>query len=107
MTIVVKQTIMTVQFIQGKEYEMNGSKNKVAQILKTYALINAIAGAIAGLFLMADYAFIIGFAAFVGCLVVSFLIYAFGEVVELLNQIKENTASSKAPVAEADELPEL
>ena len=71
-----------------------GSENKVARILKTYGILNGICALIIGIIMMSDYDGFIGIIVFAAGLVASFLIYAFGEVVQLLHDIRRNTAVS-------------
>ena len=81
-------------------------KNLVAKILQIYALINAVAGAVL-MFIIADsLEWTVAIIWFALALVVSFFIYAFGEIIELLTAIKINTSGS-APVVEDFELPEI
>lgn len=81
-------------------------KNTVAKILQIYAIINAVAGAIL-MFIIADsLEWTVALIWFALVLVVSFFIYAFGEIIELLTEIKLNTRGA-APVVEDFELPEI
>ena len=81
-------------------------KNLVAKIMQIYAIINAAAGAIV-MFLIADsLEWTVALIWFALVLVVSFFIYAFGEMIELLTEIKINTSCS-AHVDEPFELPEI
>lgn len=85
---------------------MNTS-NTVASILKGYAWLNAFAGVIASFYMMQeriDGIFV--FFVFVAILISSFVIYAVGEVVQILHEIRENTAEKKTPFI-SDELPDL
>lgn len=68
------------------------SKNGVATALQVYAIVNAAVGFFGGL-LYGDVVdnFAAGMLIFAVCLFASFFIYSFGEVVKLLNEIKENT----------------
>ena len=66
-------------------------KNTVAKVLQIYAIINAIFGLILAFRVGADYAGGIGFLLFCSVLVASGFIYAFGEVIKLLHEIKLNT----------------
>lgn len=87
------------------------SKNVVAKILQVYAYLNTAAGVIVALLLgkelgkldtaVATYVAIYFFAA---VLVASFLIFALGEIIDLLQNVKENT-SKKVEIS--DELPDL
>ena len=78
------------------------NKNMVAVILKVYAIVNAIIGCIIGLSgLSGSYneIFNMVYTIFLGaCIVVSFGIYAFGEVVQLLQDIKDGTKGTIATV---------
>lgn len=69
-------------------------KNKVAKILKVYGIINAVGSIIIGLYLfdnlpgnIAD----LGIVELAAGILASLLIFAFGEVVQLLQNIKDNT----------------
>ena len=87
------------------------SNNVVAKILQVYAYLNTAAGLVVALLLgkelgkldtvVASYAAIYFFAA---VLVASFLIFALGEIIDLLQNVKENT-SKKMEIF--DELPDL
>lgn len=79
------------------------SENTVARILQVYAYINAIAGAIWALLLVDEISGTVAFVVFAVTLVASFLIYALGEIIELLYQIKWNTRKA----SEEEELPEI
>ena len=69
----------------------DNEQNTVAIVLQVYAIINAICGLILA-FLVGDYYYGgIGFLLFCSVLVASGLIYAFGEVIKLLHEIKLNT----------------
>lgn len=70
---------------------MNNSSNTVADVLKGYGILNAVAGVIVGLVLLSKESTLVGIVFIAIVLVASFGIYAFGEVVELLHQIKMNT----------------
>lgn len=81
-------------------------KNTVASILKVYAIINAVGGLILALLLGDEISGLLAFGVFVAVAVVSFGIYAFGEVIQLLEDIKTNTsrtAQKDTPV----ELPDI
>ena len=80
--------------------------NEVADILQTYAAINGIAGFGLMFYIDSDFNWVIAVLYFAAIVVVSFLIYAFGEVIKLLQQIRDNTSGmSESP--SNDELPEL
>ena len=75
------------------------TKNKVAKILKIYSILNVIGGIIIARYLswnlpgnIADRVSWIYVAAVI---VVSFLIFTIGEIVNLLAQIRDNTKASK------------
>lgn len=85
------------------------AKNSVAKTIQIYSIINAVACVFLGLFLPGFVAKLIFIAV---AAVVNFSMYAFGEVIELLHQIKENTANVSGHVVDTvtvsiDELPEL
>jgi len=86
------------------------SKNLVAKILQIYAIVNAAAGLILALLINSEYYWFYDarplFFLFLGAVLVSsFAIYAVGEIIELLNQIKLNTSSNAG--AAMDDLPDL
>lgn len=69
------------------------SRNTVATILQCYAWLNAFAGlVVAGMMLNSNIEGIIAFFVFCLVLMASFVIYAFGEAIQLLHDIKENTS---------------
>lgn len=69
--------------------------NNVAKVLKIYAIVNAACGLLLGLYLRSesDNPLILGICIYfiATSIVVSFGIYAFGEVVQLLQDIKDGT----------------
>lgn len=69
------------------------NQNKVASILKTYGVINGIAGIILAIIIGSDLGGEIAFSFAAAVVVGSFGIYAFGEVIEILHDIRENTKS--------------
>ena len=80
--------------------------NEVADILQTYAAINGIAGFGLMFYIASDFNWVIAVLYFAAIVVVIFQIYAFGEVIKLLQQIRDNTSGmSESP--SNDELPEL
>ena len=91
------------------------TKNKVARILKIYSILNVIGGFIISRYLAWNMPGTIAdgmaWGYFAAVIVVSFLIYAFGELIDLLEQIKENTKSFGDPQKKAEDysdmLPEL
>ena len=94
---------------------MKNTKNTVAQIFKIYAIVNFVAC----LFMTSrieDYFYYaateISMVWIAVSIVVNVVIYAVGEVIQLLDDIKQNTAKGGSSVDEiaaraADELPEL
>ena len=94
---------------------MKYTQNTVAKVFKVYSGVNSIA-CILLLFILAgttgisDVAGIIWIAV---SIVVNFGIYSIGEVIHLLDDIKQNTAKARSNINEdttaniADELPEL
>ena len=89
----------------------------VAVMLKVYAIVNAIIGCIIGLSGLSDSYnegdIQHGIYHFLGaCIVVSFGIYAFGEVVQLLQDIKDGTKGTITTIQQQnnndnDELPSI
>ena len=82
------------------------SKNVVAKILQVYAYFNAAAGAILALILGSTAGGALAVICFALILVASFFIYALGEIIELLHQIKLNTSKDISEGTEED-LPEI
>lgn len=80
------------------------SHNIVAKILQVYAYVNAAAGMILTLSLVEDWGAVVAAIFFASSLVVNFLIFALGEIIDLLQTIKENTNGTQAVM---DELPDL
>ncbi len=83
------------------------SHNIVAKILQVYAYVNGAAGMILTLSLVAlveDWGAVVAAIFFASSLVVNFLIFALGEIIDLLQTIKENTNGTRAVM---DELPDL
>ena len=84
----------------------SSSRNSVAAILYGYAWLNASCGIIgAVLMAYADIEGIIIAVELAAIIVASFLIYALGEIIQLLHEIKLNTARAADPIS--DELPDL
>ena len=92
------------------------NKNIVAQILKIYAIVNAVVGLFIFLSMQESYVDSIESLSFVvlgACIVVSFGIYAFGEVIQLLQDIKDNTQGTINSVSKSsdnnvsDDLPNI
>ena len=80
------------------------SNNIVAKILQVYAYLNAAAGLILALLLNKELGAVVAWVIFAAVLVASFFIFALGEVIDLLQNLKDNT-SKKAEIP--DELPDL
>ena len=85
------------------------TKNKVARILKCYSVINFIVCLIIVIYYAIELEEV---AIFIGGLSVAictnFVIYAFGELMDLLAQIKDNTKSTgKKDIEASFELPDL
>lgn len=80
------------------------AQNIVAKILQVYACLNAAAWVIFAIIIAGEMGGIIAVLSFAIGVVVSFFIYALGEIIELLNQIKLNTTAKPQFV---DEIPEL
>lgn len=83
------------------------SKNVVAKILQVYAYLNTAAGLVVALQLnkkLGELGTVVAVYLFAAVLVASFLIFALGEIVDLLQNVKENT-SKKMEIS--DELPDL
>lgn len=72
--------------------------NKVASILKGYAIVNAVAGVILGCVIGYEVDAGVGFVVAAACAIVSFGIYALGEIIQLLHDIKMNTLGTKEAV---------
>ena len=87
------------------------NENKVASILKTTGIVVAILILIGGL-VIACTVDELGFILFLSCAVSAFLtgiaFYAFGELIQLTQDIKDNT-SKNAPAAQPteDEIPDI
>ncbi len=80
------------------------SNNIVAKILQVYAYVNGVAGIILALLLVEDLGALVAAIVFASVLVVNFLIFALGEIIDLLQNLKENTNGGREV---NDELPEL
>ena len=82
------------------------SHNIVAKILQVYAYVNGAAGIVLTLLLNKELE--LGAVAvsiiLAAVLVVNFFIFALGEIIDLLQTIKENTNGTRAVM---DELPDL
>lgn len=80
------------------------SNNIVAKILQVYAYVNAASGLILALALNKELGAVLAWIMFALVLVASFFIFALGEIIDLLQNLKENTNGGRAV---SDELPEL
>ena len=83
------------------------SNNIVARILQVYAYLNTAAGVIVALLLgkeLGELGAVVAIYLFAAVLVASFLIFALGEIIDLLQTLKENTNGTRAVM---DELPDL
>ena len=80
------------------------SNNIVAKILQVYAYVNGAVGIILALLLVEDLGALVAAIVFASVLVVNFLIFALGEIIDLLQNLKENTNGGREV---NDELPEL
>ena len=92
------------------------NQNIVAKILKIYAIVNAVAGLLISLSMHDSYVDLIGSLSFVFfglSIVVSFGIYAFGEVIQLLQDIKDGTQGTMNSISKninnnsSDDLPNI
>lgn len=83
-------------------------KNGIAKLLKVIAIITLIAGIILTIWGLTDMDYYIAlFAVGIGGLISAAFIRGFAEVIELLQQIKDNTAEEEKPETKPDELPEI
>ena len=80
------------------------SNNIVAKILQVYAYVNGAVGIILALLLVEELGALVAAIVFASVLVVNFLIFALGEIIDLLQNLKENTNGGREV---SDELPEL
>ena len=92
------------------------NQNIVAKILKIYAIVNAVAGLLISLSMHDSYVDLIesfSFVFFGLSIVVSFGIYAFGEIVQLLQDIKDGTKGTIDSISKninnnsSDDLPNI
>ncbi len=86
------------------------SKNTAAAILKSYGIINGIIGVVLGIVIWNSLPHSFAYLSIIEvavCIVISFLIYAFGETIQLLHDIKLYTCDSQPPKDDSDELPEI
>ena len=87
------------------------NENKVASILKTTGIVGAILIALSGLVVLCT-VHELGFILFLSCAVSAFLtgiaFYAFGEHIQLLQDIKDNTSKNASVDQPAeDEIPDI
>lgn len=87
------------------------NENKVASILKTTGIVGAILILIGGL-VIACTVDELGFILFLSCAVSAFLtgiaFYAFGELIQLMQDVKDNTAKNASVDQPAeDEIPDI
>ena len=80
------------------------SNNIVAKILQVYAYVNAASGLILALALNKELGAVLAWIMFALVLVASFLIFALGEIIDLLQNLRENTNGGREV---SDELPDL
>lgn len=80
------------------------SNNIVAKILQVYAYVNAASGLILALALNEELSAVVAWIMFALTLAASFFIFALGEIIDLLQNLKENTNGGREA---NDELPEL
>ena len=66
-------------------------RNKVAEYLKDYALVNAGCGVLLAVIVMANLDLLLSVLIFLATLFTSGLLYAVGEIVDLLEEIRWNT----------------
>lgn len=83
-------------------------KNGIAKLLKIIAIITLLAGIVLTIWGLTDMDYYVAiFAVGIGGLISAAFIRGFAEVVELLQQIKDNTEKEKKPEAAPDELPDI
>lgn len=80
------------------------SNNIVAKILQVYAYVNAASGLLLALALNKELGALLAWIMFALTLVASFFIFALGEIIDLLQNLKENTNGGREV---NDELPDL
>ncbi len=84
------------------------TSNKIARILKIYSVINVIVVILASIVIAVNAEEIIIFILGVALgICVNFVIYAFGELIDLLDQIKENTKKAANTKEEAEDLSDI
>ena len=83
-------------------------KNGIAKLLKIIAIITLLAGIVLTIWGLTDMDYYLAiFAVGIGGLISAAFIRGFAEVVELLQQIKDNTEKERNPEAVPDELPDI
>lgn len=82
------------QSILADYFGISSESNMVANVFKIYAAVNFVAGFILTLKMELEGDFLL--VALAIMLITSFCIYAAGEVIQLLDDIKQNTANNKA-----------
>lgn len=80
------------------------SNNIVAKILQVYAYVNAASGLILALALNEELGAAVAWVVFVLTLVASFFIFALGEIIDLLQNLKENTNERQEVIGELPDL---
>lgn len=80
------------------------SNNIVAKILQVYAYVNAASGLILALALNEELGAVVAWVVFVLTLVASFFIFALGEIIDLLQNLKENTNERQEVIGELPDL---
>ncbi len=80
------------------------SNNIVAKVLQVYAYLNVAAGLILAFQLNKELGAMVAWFVFAAVLVASFFIFALGEIIDLLQNLKDNT-NKTAEIS--DELPDL
>ena len=83
-------------------------KNGIAKLLKIIAIITLLAGIVLTIWGLTDMDYYVAiFAVGIGGLISAAFIRGFAEVVELLQQIKDNTEKEEKAEAAPDELPDI
>lgn len=82
------------------------SDNLVAKILQVYAWLNALCGLVLAIFVQDRFSMYVAILFLAAVLFASFMLYAFGEIIDLLHEIKRNTGKATERI-DNDELPEL
>lgn len=82
------------------------SDNIVAKNLQVYAWFNALCGLFLSIFVGDQFSMYVAILFLAVVLFSSFMLYAFGEIIDLLHEIKRNTGKATERI-DNDELPEL